>query len=127
VRGSGRASSAGGPWRGRVRRRRHTYSAHTIVLTDNSKSQLALQYAHSIRDASPQTFVFWVHASNRARFEEAYRDLADRLQLPGRTDPKADVLPLVSKWLRDEANGRWVMVLDNVDDVETFFHSRKRR
>ncbi|KAF2818103.1 hypothetical protein CC86DRAFT_414212 [Ophiobolus disseminans] len=90
------------------------------------KSQLALQYAHSICDASPQTFVFWVHASTRARFEEAYRDLADQL-LPGRTDPKADVLRLVSNWLRDEANGRWVMVLDNVDDVETFFHSRKRR
>jgi hypothetical protein len=67
-------------------------STHTAVLTNDSKSQLALQYAHSIRDASPQTFVFWVHASTRARFEEAYRDLAERLQLPGRSDPKANVL-----------------------------------
>jgi tetratricopeptide (TPR) repeat protein len=125
VRGSGRASSAGRPWRGRVRRRRHTYSAHTIVLTDNSKSQLALQYAHSIRDASPQTFVFWVHASTPTRFEEAYRNIADRLDLLGRSDPKANVLRLVSDWLRDETNGRWVMVVDNVDDVETFFPSRK--
>ncbi|KAF2820766.1 hypothetical protein CC86DRAFT_238426, partial [Ophiobolus disseminans] len=44
-------------------------------------SQLAIQYAHSVYDADPQTFVFWVHASTRARFEEAYRDIADRLQL----------------------------------------------
>jgi tetratricopeptide (TPR) repeat protein len=102
-------------------------STHIAVLTDDSKSQLALQYTHSIRDASPQTFVFWVHASTRARFDEAYRDLADRLQLPGRSDPKANVLQLVSEWLRDEANGRWVMVLDNVDDVETFYPSRKRQ
>jgi hypothetical protein len=96
-------------------------------LTDYSKSQLAIQYAHSIRDASPHIFVFWVHASTRARFEEAYRDIADQLQLPGRSDPKANVLKLVSDWLRDETNGRWVMVLDNVDEAETFFPSRKRQ
>jgi hypothetical protein len=76
---------------------------------------------------SPQTFVFWVHASTQARFEEAYRDIVDRLELPGRSDPKANVLRLASDWLRDEANGRWVMVVDNVDDVETFFPSRKRQ
>jgi tetratricopeptide (TPR) repeat protein len=95
------------------------------TLTGYSKSQLAIQYAHSIRDASPHIFVFWVHASTRARFEEAYRDIADRLQLLGRSDPKANVLKLVSDWLRDETNGRWVMVLDNVDEAETFFPSQK--
>jgi hypothetical protein len=96
------------------------------MLTDCSKSQLAIQYAHSIRDASPHTFVFWVHASTRARFEEAYRDIADQLQLPGRSDPRANVLQLVSDWLRDETNGRWVMVVDNVDNVETLHPSRDK-
>ncbi|RYP63778.1 hypothetical protein DL771_009111 [Monosporascus sp. 5C6A] len=86
---------------------------------------LAIQYSHNVRDATPQTFVFWVHASTKTRFEEAYRDLADRLELPRRHDPKVDVLRLVSNWLCDETNGRWTMVLDNVDDVETFL-SRKR-
>jgi tetratricopeptide (TPR) repeat protein len=68
-----------------------------------------------------------VHASTQARFEEAYRDIADRLELPGRDNPKADVLRLVRNWLRNEANGPWVMVIDNVDNVETFFPSRKRQ
>jgi hypothetical protein len=68
-----------------------------------------------------------VHASTQARFEEAYRDIANRLELPGRDNPKADVLRLVRDWLRDEATGRWAMVVDNVDDVETFFPSRKRQ
>ncbi|EUC48961.1 hypothetical protein COCMIDRAFT_85847 [Bipolaris oryzae ATCC 44560] len=89
--------------------------------------RVSMQYAHLIRDASPQTFVFWVHASTRARFEEAYKDIADQLQLPGRNDPKENVLQLVRNWLREEANGQWFMVLDNVDDVETFFPSRKRK
>lgn len=52
--------------------------------------------------------------------------MADQLQLPGRHDPKANVLRLVSDWLRNESNGQWVMIVDNVDDIETFFPSRKR-
>jgi hypothetical protein len=61
-----------------------------------------------------------VHASTRARFEEAYKDIADRLQLPERSDPETDVLRLVSNWLLDEANGQWVMVVDSADDPEAF-------
>ncbi|RAR04858.1 TPR-like protein [Stemphylium lycopersici] len=99
--------------------------AALVGLGGVGKSQLALQYAHRIRHAAQQTFVFWVHASTRARFEEAYRDIAGRLELPGRDDPKANVLQLVHDWLRDEANGRWFMVVDNVDDVDTFFPAQK--
>jgi tetratricopeptide (TPR) repeat protein len=78
-----------------------------------------------VRDATPRTFVFWVHASTQARFEQAYRGLADRLELPGRNDSNADVLRLVSNWLCDESNGPWMMIVDNVDDVNTFFASRR--
>ncbi|KAH8588907.1 P-loop containing nucleoside triphosphate hydrolase protein [Bisporella sp. PMI_857] len=88
------------------------------------KSQLAIRYANNIRDVSPQTFVLWVHASTKARFEEAYRGIADRLELPGRNDPKVDVLRLVSNWLCDETHGRWIMILDNADDVDVFYLSR---
>ena len=132
VRGTGRAGGAGGPWRGRVsqRQRRRTISCahnHSAALTTPRKSQLAIQYAHCVRDATPRTFVFWVHASTRARFEEAYRDLADRLELPGRLDAKADVLRLVKNWLCNETNGQWIIVLDNVDDVEMFIPSSRRQ
>jgi tetratricopeptide (TPR) repeat protein len=89
------------------------------------KSQLAIEYTYRVRERSPQTWVFWVHASTRARFEEAYRGIADRLELPGRNNPKVNILQLVSNWLCDEANGRWTMVLDNVDNVEVFFPKRR--
>lgn len=69
--------------------------------------------------------MFWVYASTRPRFEEAYRDIADRLELPRRDNLKIDVLGLVRNWLCDETNGQWTMILDNVDDVETFSPSRK--
>jgi tetratricopeptide (TPR) repeat protein len=47
--------------------------------------------------------------------------MADKLLLPGREDPKADVLQLVHGWLSDRRNGQWLMILDNVDDDGIFF------
>jgi hypothetical protein len=67
-----------------------------------------------------------VHGSTKARFEEAYRGIADRLELPGRHDPKTNTLQLVRDWLCDEANGRWMMVLDNVDNVDVFYPQSSR-
>ncbi|KAF1962686.1 hypothetical protein CC80DRAFT_512061 [Byssothecium circinans] len=104
-----------------------TNRAALVGLGGVGKSQLAIEYCHYVREASPQTWVFWVHAGTRARFEGAYRGIADQLKLPGRDDPKINVLQLVTNWLRDEANGRWTMVLDNADDVGVFYPKQKRR
>jgi tetratricopeptide (TPR) repeat protein len=65
-------------------------------------------------------WVFWVHASNAARFEQAYREIAAQVELPGRDDPKTDILRAVHSWLCDESNGRWLMVVDNADDDRVF-------
>jgi tetratricopeptide (TPR) repeat protein len=65
-------------------------------------------------------WVFWVHASNAVRFEQAYREIAAQVELPGRDDPKTDILRAVHSWLCDESNGRWLMVVDNADDDRVF-------
>ncbi|KAH7124721.1 TPR domain protein [Dactylonectria macrodidyma] len=91
------------------------------------KSQLAIQYAHQVRQRVPNTWVFWVHASTRGRFEEAYRSIADRLELPRRNDPDVNICRLVSEWLRVEENGPWKMILDNADDVGVFFLNAQKR
>jgi tetratricopeptide (TPR) repeat protein len=61
--------------------------------------------------------VLWVHASNTARLEQSFREIADQVKVPGRKDPQADVFKLVHDWLRDEKNGRWLLVVDNADDT----------
>jgi hypothetical protein len=61
-------------------------------------------------------WVFWVHASNAARFEQSYRDIADRVKIAGRRDPQANIFKLVYDWLCD-CKQRWLLVLDNVDDA----------
>jgi tetratricopeptide (TPR) repeat protein len=85
------------------------------------KSQIAIEYAYQVRNESPTTWVFWVHAGTQARFEEGYRRIAETTRIDGWDNPKADVLRLVRNWLCDESNGRWVMVVDNADDSAVFF------
>jgi tetratricopeptide (TPR) repeat protein len=81
------------------------------------KSQLAIEYAYQINEREPETWVLWIHASNAARFEQSYRELADTVKLFGRRDPKANIFKLVHDWLRDSKNGKWVLIFDNVDDA----------
>jgi tetratricopeptide (TPR) repeat protein len=61
--------------------------------------------------------VFWVHASNTARLEQSFREIADEVKVRGRKDPQADVFKLVHDWLSDKENGPWLLVLDNADDA----------
>jgi tetratricopeptide (TPR) repeat protein len=64
-----------------------------------------------------------VFASTKARFEESYRSIAQKLALSGWNDPKTNIFQLVASWLSDESNGRWTMVLDSVDDLQVFYPS----
>ncbi|KAJ5514921.1 hypothetical protein N7463_004473 [Penicillium fimorum] len=83
-----------------------------------AKSRLAVEYCHRVRQQSPDTWVFWVHASNAARCEESLRNLADRAKVPGREDRNSNIFQLFGNWLQDGKIGKWILVLDNVDDDE---------
>ncbi|KIL94216.1 hypothetical protein FAVG1_02778 [Fusarium avenaceum] len=85
------------------------------------KSQVAIHFAHQIQEETPETSVYWVHASSKPRFEEGYRYIAERNELPRRNDPKVDVLALVRDWLQTEEAGSWLMILDNADDINFFY------
>ncbi|KAF5122381.1 hypothetical protein E5D57_012858 [Metarhizium anisopliae] len=81
------------------------------------KSQLAIEYAYRIRERSCETWIFWVHASNAARFEQSFRDIASCVKISGRQNLKANIFQLVHDWLQDERRGPWLIILDNVDDA----------
>ncbi|KAF2191620.1 putative kinesin [Zopfia rhizophila CBS 207.26] len=85
------------------------------------KSQLAIEHCYRTTDQSPETWVFWVHASSSARLKQSYQEIAEQVKLHGRKDPQADVFKLVHGWLRNERNGKWLLVLDNADDATALF------
>ena len=68
--------------------------------------------------------MFWVHASNAARFEQSYRDIANCVKVPGRQNPKEDIFQLVHNWLQDEGKGRWFLILNNVDNASFLLEAR---
>ena len=65
--------------------------------------------------------MLWVYASTIARFQEAYKTTGRKLGLPGLDNPNVNIYQLIYDWLSDERHGAWLMVLDNADDIETFF------
>jgi len=64
-----------------------------------------------------------VHASSAARFDADIRKLVCDAGIPGCYDPKSDAFALVYGWLRDKRNGKWMLVLDNVDDPDFLFRA----
>ncbi|KAK8083869.1 kinesin [Apiospora saccharicola] len=68
--------------------------------------------------------VFWTYTSNAERIDQVYKDMSDSLEIPGRDTPESNVFKLVCDWFSDPRNGSWLLVLDNVDDKDTFYKER---
>ncbi len=85
------------------------------------KSQVAIEYCYRYRDDNPHAHIFWVHASTKERFDQAYRDIARRLELTGWNNSNVDTLRLVCDWFSEAEDETWLMVLDNADNLDLFF------
>lgn len=64
-------------------------------------------------------------ASNAARLQESFKNIADIVRLPGEDGTKVNVLQLVYNWLCGEGYGRWLMVVDNADNENVFDVTRQ--
>ena len=92
-------------------------------LTSKRKTQLVIEYSYRAREQSPETWIFWVHASNAARFEQGYHEIADRLRIRGRKDPDANVLKLVHDRLQTATESKWILILDSIDNGDFLFQA----
>ena len=82
------------------------------------KSEVAIEFAHQLLEKKLQTHVFYVRGSNSTTFRTSYRAIATELRLPGYDDPKYDPLNSVLNWLSSDSSGPWLLILDNIDDVD---------
>lgn len=89
------------------------------------KSRIAIQFLYRYQELHRDSHIFWVHGGSRSRFETDYRNIAGVLDLPGRKDSDVDTLRLVTDWLNVEANGPWLMILDNADDRDLWLGPQK--
>ena len=56
-------------------------------------------------------------------FDNAYRDIGQQLEISGLEDDEADIKRLVKTRLSQEGIGKWLMIIDNADDFEIFYHN----
>lgn len=84
------------------------------------KTQVALEAAFRVRDMYLDCFVFWVPAVDITTFENAYRKIGQELGIKGIDEEQADVKLLVREALDSESAGRWLLIIDNADDIELF-------
>lgn len=88
------------------------------------KTQVALEAAFRIRDKHKDCHVFWVPAIDISTFENAYREIGRALKIHGIDDTQADVKQLVQVAL-SRCNHKWLLIIDNADDVDLFFNPNK--
>ncbi|KID95641.1 Nucleoside phosphorylase domain protein, partial [Metarhizium majus ARSEF 297] len=83
------------------------------------KTQIAVEFANRVKKRDPKIRIFWVIASSVTTFIQSYRDIAEDLKIPTKTDSKADeILHLVHTWLKKGANAPWFLIIDSNDDAE---------
>jgi tetratricopeptide (TPR) repeat protein len=71
--------------------------------------------AYRVKEEFENCSVFWIPASDIDSLHQAYRHIAQRLNIPGWDDEKADVKKLVQVYLSKESAGQWLLVFDITD------------
>src|SRR5215472_6794436 len=85
------------------------------------KTQIALEAVYRIHGKGPDCSIFWVPAVDSTSFEQAYREIGRKLKVDGIEEDQADVKLLVKAALSKEEAGRWLLVVDNADDIELLY------
>jgi tetratricopeptide (TPR) repeat protein len=87
------------------------------------KTQVALQFAYSVKANKQEYSIFWVAALSEASFEKAYAELAHQLGVK-KSKADEDVKDLVHYHLCSEKAGKWLLIVDNADDMEVVIGSK---
>jgi tetratricopeptide (TPR) repeat protein len=81
------------------------------------KTQIALELAYRAKKTHQDCSVFWVPATSVESLQQAFENIGRQLGVPGLEDVHADVKKLVQRHLNQQSSGQWLLILDNVDQV----------
>ncbi|ORY01060.1 hypothetical protein BCR34DRAFT_101413 [Clohesyomyces aquaticus] len=78
------------------------------------KTQIALELAHRWKQFFSNKYsIFWVHANSHDRFNKGLEGILDTIGF--QHSAETNVQNAVEEWLRNRANGYWLLIVDNVD------------
>ncbi|OBT95031.1 hypothetical protein VE01_07402 [Pseudogymnoascus verrucosus] len=97
-----------------------------VGLGSIGKTQVALQFAYLVKANKQGYSIFWVASLSEASFEKAYAELAQELGV-NKSKEDEDVKDLVRRHLHSEKAGKWLLIVDNADDMEVVMGSNEKR
>jgi hypothetical protein len=96
-----------------------------VGLGGTGKTQVALQFAYSVRERWPEYSILWVPALSMESFKQACASVAKALRIPQAGDE--DMKEVVQQHLSSSRAGRWLLVVDNADDPDIFFGTEQSK
>ncbi|KAI1750700.1 acyl transferase/acyl hydrolase/lysophospholipase [Xylaria castorea] len=84
------------------------------------KTQVALRIAYEAKDMR-EFMVLWLPAASNATFQQACTEAVKRLAI----QPVKDETPkeLLQQYLNSEKAGKWLLIIDNIDEMDTLIGS----
>ena len=92
----------------------------------HSKTRLALQHAAQYKGSHDMS-VFWIHAATAERMKKASREILRKANVTGWKEPQCDSLQLMRDWFESDESGKWLIVLDNADDIDLLYNTDEGR
>jgi Cdc6-like AAA superfamily ATPase len=91
------------------------------------KTQIALELAYRTREKYPECSILWMPATNAESLQQAFKDIGQQLGVPGVAEEQADAKKLVQRYLGQDSAGQWLLVVDNVDDMDIWNNELKAK
>ncbi|KAF1823917.1 TPR repeat protein [Dissoconium aciculare CBS 342.82] len=83
------------------------------------KTQIVLRLAYDVAAQRPDTSIFWIPALSTETFSRAMKEMADLLGIRAAPDGNPDsLLMLVKQRLSSSYAGKWLLIVDNADDMK---------
>ncbi|KAH7142492.1 hypothetical protein DER46DRAFT_619513 [Fusarium sp. MPI-SDFR-AT-0072] len=89
------------------------------------KTQIALRFAHQMKEKRSDYSIFWVPVLSDETAERAYVEIAKKLGLQ-KSSEDDDVKNLVCQHLSSDKAGKWLFIVDNADDQELVLGSAEK-
>jgi tetratricopeptide (TPR) repeat protein len=82
------------------------------------KTQIVLELAYRTIETHQDCSVFWIPASSADSLQQAFRDIGQKLGILGTEAKEAEAKTLVMHHLNQDNAGKWLLIVDNVDDMD---------
>lgn len=81
------------------------------------KTQIVIELAHRTQDKHPQCAIFWLQATSAESLQQGFLNIGQQLKLI-KTEDRSDARKLVQSHLSEESTGQWLLIIDNIDDMD---------